>query len=518
MAPTQVMQLVLSAVLCPARNEIWKFNGTSPASSEFKLTGPSEKCKIFYRRIVEIEETEPAVPDSMPIGHRAQPEFGKSPFGPAPPPKKPSTKRKRDDGFDDALVRFKRVRLVSKQIKWRPRAVFGGSQRSKWSHPAERAIDLWNISPAPMLTVAQMENRAGAAAPNNLPSFRDLHTLTEFLNRDESASEDEGSQSDPESDGRGPKLRPLNPSLEPRNQRPLGSGTVTRSFKINSTFVPRLDGESEKFAGSPPDLGQWESEKSAVSPPNLGQWEWQESVDPPKDVYLIDPDPKVPHRGAADSKAASSTSWKEYQEADFHYLKPIRGHGSTGAKLVRSSRNGRFYIIKLLPVGSMLDEICTLHKIQHSFICKFWGTLHESISTYIVMDFVEGGELYSFLKKRQVGRRFRPVPPLANHVLTRQRFPNEVAKFYAAEAFPAIDFLHSRDLIHCNIRAESILLDRYGHVKLVDFGFEKPAKDQIRTRPRRMLAYTAPEVALGLEHSKSSDWQVLSLQTGVINF
>lgn len=47
----------------------------------------------------------------------------------------------------------------------------------------------------------------------------------------------------------------------------------------------------------------------------------------------------------------------------------------------------------------------------------------------MVMDFVSGGELFSLLRKSQ-------------------RFPDPVAKFFAAEVALALDYLHSLDIIY----------------------------------------------------------------------
>ena len=74
------------------------------------------------------------------------------------------------------------------------------------------------------------------------------------------------------------------------------------------------------------------------------------------------------------------------------------------------------------------------------------------------MDFVAGGELFSLLRKSQ-------------------RFPNSVAKFYAAEVALALDYLHSLDIIYRDLKPENLLLGADGHVKVTDFGFAKHVPD-----------------------------------------
>lgn len=48
-----------------------------------------------------------------------------------------------------------------------------------------------------------------------------------------------------------------------------------------------------------------------------------------------------------------------------------------------------------------------------------------------------------------------------------------MAKFYLAEIILAIEYLHSQDIIHRDLKPENILLDKFGHIKLADFGLSE---------------------------------------------
>lgn len=49
----------------------------------------------------------------------------------------------------------------------------------------------------------------------------------------------------------------------------------------------------------------------------------------------------------------------------------------------------------------------------------------------------------------------------------------EDSRFYLAEVILAIDCLHSMNIIYRDLKPENVLLDKNGHLKLIDFGFAK---------------------------------------------
>ena len=101
----------------------------------------------------------------------------------------------------------------------------------------------------------------------------------------------------------------------------------------------------------------------------------------------------------------------KYQLQDFT-LKRTLGTGSFGrVHLVQSNHNQRFYAIKVLKKQQVVkmkqvehtnDERKMLCKVKHAFLVTLWGTFQDPWNLYMVMDFVEGGELFSLLRKSQV--------------------------------------------------------------------------------------------------------------------
>ena len=101
----------------------------------------------------------------------------------------------------------------------------------------------------------------------------------------------------------------------------------------------------------------------------------------------------------------------KYSLTDFALQRTL-GTGSFGrVHLVQSNHNQRFYAIKVLKKAQVVkmkqvehtnDERKMLQKCKHAFLVTLWGTFQDSKNLYMVMDFVEGGELFSLLRKSQV--------------------------------------------------------------------------------------------------------------------
>lgn len=190
----------------------------------------------------------------------------------------------------------------------------------------------------------------------------------------------------------------------------------------------------------------------------------------------------------------------KYQLKDFEMLRTL-GTGSFGrVHLVRSVHNQRFYAIKTLKKSQVVrmkqvnhtnDERTMLRAVRFPFFIRLWGTFQDSNYLYMVMDYIEGGELFSLLRKSR-------------------RFPAPVAKFYASEVVLALEYLHAQDIIYRDLKPENILLDKNGHIKITDFGFAKYVPDVTWTLCGTP-DYIAPEVVASKPYNKSVDWWSLGI-------
>ncbi|KAK0212215.1 kinase-like domain-containing protein [Desarmillaria ectypa] len=188
-----------------------------------------------------------------------------------------------------------------------------------------------------------------------------------------------------------------------------------------------------------------------------------------------------------------------YRLEDFIIQRTL-GTGSFGrVHLVRSRHNLRFYAIKVLNKARIVkmkqvehtnNEHGILELVQHPFIVNIWGAFQDSANLYMVMDFVPGGELFSLLRRSN-------------------RFPDPVAKFYAAEVALALNYLHTHGIIYRDLKPENILLNHDGHIKITDFGFAKSCRYTYTLCGTP--DYIAPEVLLQGRYGKGVDWYALGV-------
>lgn len=70
------------------------------------------------------------------------------------------------------------------------------------------------------------------------------------------------------------------------------------------------------------------------------------------------------------------------------------------------------------------------------------------------MKFVKGGELF-------------------RHLVTVKRFPEDQAKFFAAQVAMALAHLHSKKIIYRDLKPENVLVGEDGYLLVADFGLAK---------------------------------------------
>ena len=147
--------------------------------------------------------------------------------------------------------------------------------------------------------------------------------------------------------------------------------------------------------------------------------------------------------------------------------------------------------LSLKDIELLKREIEVLKICQHPNIIRFYDVFENSDYIYIVMECLNGGDLFNYLETR-------------NFKITEDR-----AKAIAHQIATAIFYLHSFGIGHRDLKPENILMANQGsdsHIKLVDFGLSKTfGPGETCTEPFGTLCYVAPEILLQKPYDRSVD-------------
>jgi len=202
------------------------------------------------------------------------------------------------------------------------------------------------------------------------------------------------------------------------------------------------------------------------------------------------------------SSLKKSPSAAKVRIDDFELLR-VLGRGSFGKVMqVRHKGTGQIYAMKVLRKSSIMErdqvdhtkaERRILEALRHPFLMTLRYAFQTQEKLYLVLDYLQGGELFYHLK-------------------TVRRFPESVAKIYIAEIALALGHLHSLGFIYRDLKPENILLDYSGHLCLTDFGLSKDiAEGEKATTFCGTPEYLAPEIVANLGHDKAVDWWSLGI-------
>lgn len=214
---------------------------------------------------------------------------------------------------------------------------------------------------------------------------------------------------------------------------------------------------------------------------------------------------------------------------DFEIMKPISRGAFGRVFLAKKRTTGDLFAIKVLAkadmirknaVESILAERNILISVRNPFVVRFFYSFTCRENLYLVMEYLNGGDLYSLL--RNLGC-----------------LDEDVARVYIAEVVLALEYLHSLNVVHRDLKPDNLLIAHDGHIKLTDFGLSKvglinstddlsgPAvsgttlfeddqpqlsaseKQQERRKKRSAVGtpdYLAPEILLGTGHGATADW------------
>ena len=181
------------------------------------------------------------------------------------------------------------------------------------------------------------------------------------------------------------------------------------------------------------------------------------------------------------------------------------GHGAYGkAILVRSNLPGnKLYVMKVINIDNMkeenikkaYEEVNIIKKLNHPNIIKFHELIlsKKPIKTInMIVEYADGGDLSQKIKKMKNIKKY---------------FEESEILDYFIQICLALYHMHSKYILHRDLKSQNIFLTNTGMVKLGDFGISK-CLDFTLAKARTIIGtpyYLSPELIQNIPYSYKSD-------------
>ncbi|AET41218.1 protein kinase HSL1 Ecym_7392 [Eremothecium cymbalariae DBVPG len=198
------------------------------------------------------------------------------------------------------------------------------------------------------------------------------------------------------------------------------------------------------------------------------------------------------------------------------------GKGSSGrVRLAKNMETGKLAAIKIVPKRNVRHnntqltslpygierEIIIMKLISHPNVMALYEVWENKPELYLVLEYVEGGELFDYL-------------------ISRGKLPEQEAVHYFKQIVQGVSYCHHFNICHRDLKPENLLLDKKNlSVKIADFGMAAlETTDKLLETSCGSPHYASPEIVMGQKyHGSPSDvWScgiiLFALLTGHLPF
>jgi tetratricopeptide (TPR) repeat protein len=126
-------------------------------------------------------------------------------------------------------------------------------------------------------------------------------------------------------------------------------------------------------------------------------------------------------------------------------------------------------------INYICQEFCLLAELDHPNLAKVYHYEHTDKGCFYILEYLPGPDILEFGKSLSTDGKCRLLIDLCH----------------------ALEFIHSRDIIHLDLKPSNLLLDGSGNVKLLDFGLAQNTSNFSPLAISGTPSYMSPEVISG---------------------
>uniref|UniRef100_A0A0K0CVJ6 MAP/microtubule affinity-regulating kinase 3 n=1 Tax=Angiostrongylus cantonensis TaxID=6313 RepID=A0A0K0CVJ6_ANGCA len=144
----------------------------------------------------------------------------------------------------------------------------------------------------------------------------------------------------------------------------------------------------------------------------------------------------------------------------YKLLKTIGKGNFAKVKLAKHTITGQEVAIKIIDktalnpssLQKLFREVKIMKQLDHPNIVKLYQVMENEQTLYLVLEYASGGEVFDYL-------------------VAHGRMKEKEARVKFRQIVSAVQYLHSKSIIHRDLKAENLLLDADMNIKIADFGF-----------------------------------------------
>lgn len=185
---------------------------------------------------------------------------------------------------------------------------------------------------------------------------------------------------------------------------------------------------------------------------------------------------------------------------DYQEVRSI-GRGSFGQASLAKDKNGNLCVVKQVDISELdqekkmdaVNEVKVLSVLKHPYIVRYHKSFIENGTLSIVMDYADGGDL---------GKQ------ILNHREKQQLFTEGQIMHWFTQALLGLKYLHTKQILHRDLKPQNIFLTRQGDLRLGDFGISKVLQGRSSNKEETTIGtpyYFSPEICNERVYSFASD-------------